>query len=83
MYPCTRLNDGGGDVAKKLTVPEAYREGKVSIPPGYSLEHGADALLLRRDGGSVVAVLSVRGATSSDLARTAWHDHHEQSKSTA
>jgi hypothetical protein len=83
MYPCTRLNYGGGDVAEKLTVLEAYREGKLPLPPGYTLEHGADALLLRREDGSVVAVFSVRGATSSDVARTLWHDHHEKSRSTA
>jgi hypothetical protein len=70
-------------VAEKLTVLEAYREGKLPLPPGYTLEHGADALLLRREDGSVVAVFSVRGATSSDVARTLWHDHHEKSRSTA
>jgi len=74
---------GGGDVAEKLTVLEAYREGKLSLPPGYGLEHGADALLLRREEGSVVAVFSVSGVTTSDVARTAWHDHHEKSRSTA
>jgi hypothetical protein len=48
-------------VAEKLTVLEAYREGKLPLPPGYTLEHRADALLLRREDGSVVAVFSVRG----------------------
>lgn len=70
-------------MAEKLTVLEAYREGKLSLPPGYGLEHGADALLLRREEGSVVAVFSVSGVTTSDVARTAWHDHHEKSRSTA
>jgi len=68
---------------ENLTVLEAYREGKLSLPPGYALEHGADALLLRREEGSVVAVFSVRGATPSDAARIAWHDHQEKTKSTA
>jgi hypothetical protein len=68
---------------ENLTVLEAYREGKLSLPPGYALEHGADALLLRREEGSVVAVFSVRGATPSDVARIAWHDHQEKTKSTA
>jgi len=70
-------------VAEKLTVLEAYREGRLALPTGYTLEHGADALLLRREDGSVVAVFSVRGAISSDVAKIAWHDHHEKSKSTA
>jgi hypothetical protein len=48
-------------VPEKLTVLEAYREGKLSLPADYTLEHGADALLLRREDASVVAVFSVRG----------------------
>ena len=68
---------------EKLTVLESYREGKQSLPPDYTLEHGADVLLLRGEEGSVVAVFSVRGATSSDVKRTAWHDFQAKSKRTA
>jgi len=48
-------------VVGKLAALEAYSEGKLALPAGYTLEHGADALLLRREDGSVVAVFSVRG----------------------
>ena len=41
---------GGGAVAQRLTAKDAYLEGKLSLPPGYGLEHGADVLLLRRGG---------------------------------
>ena len=54
---------------------DAYREGELPLPPGYTIEHGADVLLLRREGGSVVAAFSARGATPQEVKRTAWNDH--------
>jgi hypothetical protein len=75
--------DRGDDVGERLTALEAYREGKLSLPPGYGVEHGADALLLRREEGSVVAVFSAKGTSASDVMRTAWRDHEENSKNSA
>ena len=54
---------------------DAHREGELPLPPGYTIEHGADVLLLRREGGSVVAAFSARGATAKEVKRTAWDDH--------
>jgi hypothetical protein len=48
-------------VAQRLTAKDAYLEGKLSLPPGYGLEHGADVLLLRRADGSVAADVQRRG----------------------
>jgi hypothetical protein len=59
---------------KKFTAVEAYDAGKLRLPPGYELEYGADVFLLRRDDGSMVAAFSVRGATPSEVARTAEED---------
>ena len=58
---------------------DAYREGELPLPPGYTIEHGADVLLLRREGGSVVAAFSARGATAKEVKRTAWDDHRQSS----
>jgi hypothetical protein len=54
---------------------DAYREGELPLPPGYTIEHGADVLLLRREGSSVVAAFSARGAAPKEVKRTAWDDH--------
>ena len=62
-------------VAEKLTAEEAHREGKLSLPPNYGLEYGADVLLLRRADGSVAAAFSARGAAPAEVARTAEKDH--------
>lgn len=78
--------DGKGDVImqiEKLTALEAYRAGKLHLPPGYELEHGADVLLLRRDDGSVVAAFSARGATPSEVVRTAEEDYRTHGMSSA
>jgi hypothetical protein len=71
------VRGGKGDKMQKekLTALEAYRAGKLHLPPGYELLYGADVLLLRRDDGSVVAALSARGATPSEVARTAEEDY--------
>ncbi len=69
--------------ADKLTALEAHHAGKLYLPPGYEVEHGADVLLLRRDDGSVVAAFSARGATPSEVARTAEADYITHGKSSA
>lgn len=68
---------------EKFTALEAHRAGKLHLAPGYELEHGADVLLLRRDDGSVVATFSARGATPSEVARTAEEDYRTHGKSSA
>jgi hypothetical protein len=62
-------------VAERLTAKDAYREGKLPLPPGYGIEHGAGALLLRRADGSVAATFSAEGATPAEVARIAEGDH--------
>ena len=69
-------------MAENVSALEAYREGDLPLPPGYTIEHGADVLLLRREGSSVVAAFSPRGATPKEVKRTAWDDHR-QSTNTA
>jgi hypothetical protein len=59
------------DMVDNVAALDAYREGKRPLPPGYSLEYGADVLLLRREEGSVVAAFSARGTTSTEVKRTA------------
>ena len=49
-------------------------DGKMTLPPGYSLEHGANVLLLRRRDGSVVATFSARDVAPAEVARTAEAD---------
>jgi hypothetical protein len=70
------------DIVKNVSALDAYREGELPLPPGYSIEHGADVLLVRREGGSVVAAFSARGATAKEVRRTAWDDYR-RSTSTA
>jgi hypothetical protein len=60
----------------------AHRAGKLALPPGYRLEHGADVLLLRRDDGSVAAAFSARGVTPAEVARTAEEDYRENGGNT-
>lgn len=66
-----------------VTALDAYQEGKLPLPPGYSLEYGADVLLLRRKRGSVVGAFSAKGTTPSEVERTAWNDHRQSSRNTA
>jgi hypothetical protein len=63
------------DMVKNVSALDAYREGEIPLPPGYTIEHGADVLLVRREGGTVVAAFSARGATVKEVKRTAWDDH--------
>jgi hypothetical protein len=62
-------------MAGNVSALDAYREGELPLPPGYTIDHGADVLLLRREGGSVVAAFSARGATPEEVKRIAWDDH--------
>ncbi len=61
-------------MAERLTAKDAHREGKLPLPPGYGLEHGADVLLLRRADGSVAATFSAGGVTPPEVVRTAEED---------
>jgi hypothetical protein len=54
---------------------DAFRGGELPLPPGYTIEHGADVLLVRREGNTVVAAFSAGGATAQEVKRTAWDDH--------
>ena len=67
------------DMVNNVWALDAYREGELHLPPGYTIEHGADVLLLRREGGSVVAAYSAKGATAKEVKRTAWDDHRRSS----
>ncbi len=62
-------------VAYRATAKDAHREGKLALPPGYRLEHGADVLLLRRADGSVAAVFSATGAAQAEMVRAAEEDY--------
>jgi hypothetical protein len=62
---------------------DAYRDGKLLLPPGYTMEYGADVLLLRREGGSVVAAFNAGRATSSEVEKDAWDDHKQTNRKTA
>ena len=79
----TPTRGGGGVVAERLTAKDAYREGKLSLPPGYGLEYGANVLLLRREDGSVAAAFGARGTAPSEVVRTAEEDHRRNGKSSA
>jgi hypothetical protein len=59
---------------EKLTVLEAYREGKLSLPPGYVLEFDPDMILLRKDD-ETVAAFGVASATPSEVTKAAWEDY--------
>jgi len=79
--PCVRRGNKTQD--EKLTALEAHRAGKLYLPPGYELEHGADVLLLRRRDGSMAAAFGATGATPSEVARTAEEDYRRHGKSSA
>jgi hypothetical protein len=70
-------------VVEKLTAEEAHREGKLSLPPSYGLEYGADVLLLRRADGSVAAVFSATDVATSEVVRAAEDDYRSKSKRSA
>jgi hypothetical protein len=62
-------------ITTRMTALTAYLAGKLSLPPGYGLEHGADVLLLRRQDGSVVATFSARDVAPGKVAHAAQADH--------
>ena len=66
-------------MVENVSALNAYREGELPLPPGYTIEHGVDVLLLRREEGSVVAAFSARGTTAREVKRTAWDDHRRSS----
>jgi hypothetical protein len=66
-------------MVEDVSALDAYREGELPLPPGYTIEHGADVLLVRRGGGSVVGAFSARGATAKEVKRLAWDDHRQSS----
>jgi hypothetical protein len=66
-------------MVENVSALDAYREGELPLPSGYTIEHGADVLLLRREGGSVVAAFSARGATAKEVKRMAWDDYRQSS----
>ena len=59
---------------EKMTVLEAYRAGKLSLPPGYDLEFDADMILLRKDDATVAA-FGVASATPSEVTKAAWENY--------
>jgi hypothetical protein len=62
-------------VLKKLTMLEAWREGKLCLPPGYELEREVDLMSLRSKDGIRVAAFGVDGTKPSGVTRTAWEDY--------
>ena len=70
-------------MVENVAALNAHREGKLPLPPGYALEYGADVLLLRREGSSVVAAFNAKGTTSTEVERTAWNDQRQSSRNTA
>ena len=65
-------NRRGLDMVKPVTALDAHRDGELLLPPGYTLEHGADVLLLRRADGSVAAAFNAGKATSSEVEKDTW-----------
>lgn len=58
----------------KMSALSAYRTGKLTLPCGYDVEHGADVLLLRRDDGSVVATFVAANTPPAEVMRIAEQD---------
>jgi hypothetical protein len=52
----------------RMTALTAYLAGKMSLPPGYCLEHGANVLLTRRKDGSVATTFSAREVAPSIIS---------------
>ena len=60
--------------SKKLTALDAYRAGKLSLPPGYHIRLDAECFTLHRDDGSMVASF-VAGAAPAEVVREAEEDY--------
>ncbi len=58
----------------KMSALGAYLTGKLTLPNGYAVEHGADVLLLRRGDGSVAAAFGAANTPPSVVARVAEQD---------
>jgi hypothetical protein len=71
------------DMVEPVAALDAYRNGRLSLPPGYTVEYGADVLLLRRGDDSVVAAFNAGRATSSEVEKDAWNDHKRSNRKTA
>jgi hypothetical protein len=71
------------NMMERITGWAAYRAGKMPLPPGYELEHGANVLLLRREDGSMVAAFSASGMAPSEVVRQAEKDERTRGKSSA
>lgn len=69
-------------MADKLTALDAYREGKLYLPPGYRVEYGTAVLLLRRENGSVVATFSAKTEAPAKIACIAEEDYRAHLKNT-
>jgi hypothetical protein len=68
---------------EKMSALEAHRAGKLTLPPGYDLEHDTGVLLLRRADGSVTAAFSVGRTRPSEVATVAWQDYGRITRSSA
>ena len=73
----------GINIVEPVAALDAYRNGRLSLPPGYTMEYGADVLLLRRGDDSVVAAFNAGRATSEDVEIDAWEDHKRRNWKTA
>ena len=61
-------------MAIKMTALAAYLGGKLLLPPGYRIEHGADVMVLRRGDGSVVAAFAAASTPPAKVVRLAERD---------
>ena len=68
---------------EKLTVLEAHREGKLSLPRGYGLEFDADMIILRGEGNAIVAAFGVADTTPSEVTKVAWEHYTEGQNNSA
>jgi len=71
------------DMVESVSALDAHRNGKLLLPPGHTIEHGADVLLLRRVGGSVVAAFNAGRATSAEVEKNAWDDYEQNNRNSA
>jgi hypothetical protein len=66
----------------KMKALDAYLGGMMALPPGYTLEHGADMMLLRRQDGSAVAAFSPGCTPPLEVARIAEQDYRASERTT-
>jgi hypothetical protein len=70
------MTEEGGSV-EKLTVLEAYQQGKLSLPPDHSLQFDADMILLCEKDAVIVAAFGVADTTPSEVMNVAWEHYTE------